>query len=184
MDNLLPKMFDYDPDTGVITRKIRTEEQLPDSRVLISFNARFAGKEAGSIKQSASGTSYRQLKIMDRMFSAHRLAWFLHYGKWPVYEVDHIDRDGLNNKISNLRDVPHMVNSQNPKQWSKKDLPTGVVWRSNVNKYHARIQLDGVMHSLGQYPDLLNAVCARKSAENRLNYGQIVNLREVQGYGA
>lgn len=32
-----------------------------------------------------------------------RLAWFQHYGEWPTLEIDHKDRNPLNNEISNLR---------------------------------------------------------------------------------
>lgn len=42
----------------------------------------------------------------------HRVVWFLHHGYWPK-EIDHINRDGRDNRIENLRDVSHHVNVMN-----------------------------------------------------------------------
>lgn len=44
---------------------------------------------------------------------AHRVAWFLHYGKWPTKCIDHINGDRHDNRINNLRDVGHIDNCRN-----------------------------------------------------------------------
>lgn len=49
-------------------------------------------------------------------YKAHRLAWLLHYGVWPKHEIDHINGNRADNRISNLRDVPHHVNQMNQKR--------------------------------------------------------------------
>ncbi|MFX4377260.1 HNH endonuclease, partial [Acinetobacter baumannii] len=41
------------------------------------------------------------------------MAWLYVHGVHPTGQIDHIDGDPLNNRISNLRDVSHAVNQQN-----------------------------------------------------------------------
>lgn len=49
----------------------------------------------------------------SRLMKEHRLVWFLVHGHWPK-EIDHLDGDGTNNRIENLRDVSHGENMRNP----------------------------------------------------------------------
>ncbi|WP_372584598.1 HNH endonuclease signature motif containing protein [Cronobacter sakazakii] len=46
---------------------------------------------------------------------AHRLCWALYYGSYPVGSIDHINGDGFDNRISNLREVTHRGNTHNQK---------------------------------------------------------------------
>ena len=57
--------------------------------------------------------TYRFVKVRGLKFKAHRLAWLLSYGHWPPGIIDHIDGDGLNNRIDNLRVVSHHENCMN-----------------------------------------------------------------------
>jgi len=45
--------------------------------------------------------------------SAHRVAWFLHYGKWPKGFIDHINGNRHDNRIDNLRDINPKDNCKN-----------------------------------------------------------------------
>lgn len=45
---------------------------------------------------------------------AHRVAWRLTYGYWPS-EIDHIDGNPSNNKLSNLKEKTHQENLMNSK---------------------------------------------------------------------
>jgi HNH endonuclease len=71
-----------------------------------------AGKRAGC--KYGDGNTYYLLVTVDQVqYMAHRLIWLLVYGKWPDNQIDHIDGNGLNNKLSNLRDVTCAVNLRN-----------------------------------------------------------------------
>ena len=48
-------------------------------------------------------------------FYYHRVKWELATGKPPAGEIDHRDGDTSNNKMGNLRDVPHRTNQRNMK---------------------------------------------------------------------
>jgi hypothetical protein len=111
------------------------ELRLPES----VFYWRFGNGRAVKA-ESKAGTlhkkGYTQIKINGNRFMAHRLVWFVTYGKFPDNFIDHIDGNPSNNKIENLRDVTQKVNGQNQKKPDRldADLPTGVCV-GNRNKF-------------------------------------------------
>ena len=53
-------------------------------------------------------------KKIEKMLDAIQRFFDLEgFDEWPDFEIDHKDRDGFNNCISNLRDVTHKVNMNN-----------------------------------------------------------------------
>ena len=56
---------------------------------------------------------YLILKIKGRQFKAHRVAWFLYYGRFPESEIDHINGNKLDNSIQNLRLCDRKTNVRN-----------------------------------------------------------------------
>lgn len=99
----LVEILDYNQDSGKITFK--------DSR----SGAVAIGQEAGWI----GSDGYRRLTHRDRLYMAHRVAWAIHYKSWPVYTIDHINRDRSDNRIVNLRDVPQSENNKNKSPYNK-----------------------------------------------------------------
>ena len=105
------------------------------------------GTEAGNMMQNG----YRKLKFFGKQYLTHRIAWFLHYGRWPAGDIDHIDGNPANNKLSNLRDVTHCVNIQNRKSATSKNKTgfLGVVKRKN--KFAAHVHRNGKQIYLGLF---------------------------------
>jgi hypothetical protein len=67
---------------------------------------------------------------------------------------DHIDRDGLNNRESNLRQASDGQQAAN--QGLRTDNTSGykgVYWRSDRAKWRAQIQVDGKRRHLGYFSD-------------------------------
>lgn len=105
------------------------------------------GTEAGNMMQNG----YRKLKFFGKQYLTHRIAWFLHYGRWPAGDIDHIDGNPANNKLSNLRDVTHSANIQNRKSATAKNKTgfLGVVKRGN--KFAAHVHRNGKQIYLGLF---------------------------------
>lgn len=59
----------------------------------------------GNIKS----TGYMRIKIDRVDYLYHHVVWFLCKQSWPV-EIDHIDRNKQNNKITNLRECSRIEN--------------------------------------------------------------------------
>lgn len=121
------------------------------------------GDEAGCVR---GNIRYRLIRIDDRLYLAHRLVWLYHYGYFPEGCIDHIDRNGLNNKLENLREVSYQCNSRNCKLNSKNTSGiTGVGWFKKVSKWKSYIRINGKHIFLGDYFDIVDAVAARLAAE-------------------
>lgn len=85
-------------------------------------------------------------------------------------EVDHIDRNGLNNTRSNLRQATRLLNCANQ---GLKEANTsgykGVHWVKRDNKWQTRIWINGKRKSLGYFDDVIKAAEAYDSAAFRLH---------------
>lgn len=149
------RLFRYDPKTGKLYWKIR-----PSNNVLI-------GRDAGS-EYSDRHTRYRRIFIKKKSYMAHRIIWLMKFGEWPKNEIDHLDGNGLNNCISNLRDVSGSVNCRNRKMRSDNKFgATGI--RKNKNRWVAMIRdHDGQLRHIGSYKSKDDAITAYRSASNEL----------------
>lgn len=67
------------------------------------------------------------------------------------YEVDHINRNKLDNRKENLRVIPHSQNMKNQSKRKSKSGYTGVWLHKNTGKYEARITVDYKTIYLGVY---------------------------------
>lgn len=84
------------------------------------WSRRFANQPV-AIKHQPNG--YHGVRIDRALIMIHRLIWVLHYGAWPLGEIDHIDGDKTNNAIMNLRDVTKSGNMRN--QHVRSDSTSG-----------------------------------------------------------
>ena len=83
-------------------------------------------------------------------------------------EVDHINRNPLDNRKSNLRIISHLGNMANlGSQKKSKTGVAGVYWHKHRNKYFAELKVGKKRYCLGAYKTLEEAADARKKAEEK-----------------
>lgn len=147
--------LDYDPMTGVLRWK---------------EGRRHAGREAGCISVTLQGRSYRIVKIGGRQFYAHRLAWRIMTGEWPEHEVDHINRDSLDNRACNLRAATGAQNGQN-RGLDKRSVTgvPGVSFHQGRQQYRVLVQANRKRHFLGWFDRLDDAARIARNARNSLS---------------
>jgi len=142
----------YDPQTGLLTHKV-------------SGHKRSAGAVAGRLDTKG----YVRVRLLGHEFKAHRLAWLLTYGAWPLAEIDHINGCPSDNRISNLRDVSAAENGWNRTK-PMKNSKTGVLGVCKMHgKFVAQIGVRGRRIRVGAYDSVEAAATAYAAAKARLH---------------
>jgi len=95
-------------------------------------------------------------------------------------QVDHIDRDRLNNCRSNLRPATASQNQCNHpvKRANNTNNFKGVNYIARDNKWEARIQVEGRQKSLGTYEDIIEAAHAYNKGAKSL-HGDFAVLNQI-----
>ena len=162
----LREFLDYDPNTGALHWKHRSEEHFANHAHFLRWNKVYAGKPCGTI----SARGHLLLRIRDRGYRAHRLIWKLVRGVDPI-EIDHINGNPLDNSISNLRSVSRGENARNmPLIRSSKTGVPGVRKSKRGNTWTAEITLQRKRVALGTFAKAEEAVNARKEAEKTYGF--------------
>ena len=138
------EILNYNPETGVFTRFIK-------SRNIYKKTGCLDGRGYAKIRISTMGKS--------KLLLAHRIAWFIYHGELPNI-IDHLDRDPLNNKITNLRLCTQQQNQFNTsKRVNNTSGFKGVSWHKRGKKWCASIKQNGKQISLGRFD------CPKKASE-------------------
>lgn len=128
----IKELLSYDTKTGSLTWKSGT-------------GTRWAGCVAGSIEVDG----YRRIIIDGRRFRAHRLVWALLNGAWPESDIDHVNGDRDDNRISNLRLATRSQNCQNLRAPLSNNKHGFLGVRKNGNRWNAVITINGRFIYLG-----------------------------------
>lgn len=158
----LRELLLYDPETGMFTNRCRRG------------NKAHAGAIAGFISKG-----YRRLCIDGALVLAHRAVWCYVTGSWPTNQLDHIDRDKLNNRISNLRNATNSVNQQNRLR-ARTDNAIGLLGVSKstsrrTKPWLAKIQGNGHQRFIGYFSTPEEAHEAYLSAKARYHQGAVID---------
>jgi HNH endonuclease len=128
------------------------------------WNTRWAYKPAFTARAT---NGYPRGAIWGWQSNAHRVCWAIHYGEWPRHEIDHINGDTSDNRMSNLRDT---TQNQRNKCIDPRNRSGVCGVSKEKGKWRARISHGGKWLHLGFFADFADAVKARKEAESRFGY--------------
>lgn len=117
------------------------------------FYRRDAGdKRAGDRAGIWGGGGYMYIQVNGKHYRAHRLIYLYHHGHIPK-QLDHIDRNQLNNRIENLREATTSQNCANAKiSTGGASRFKGVTFRKESNRrkrWVAQIGINGRPKTLG-----------------------------------
>lgn len=114
------------------------------------------------------GKRYVQICIAQKLYYAHRLAWLFVHGKWPTHDLDHINGDGRDNRIANLREATASDNLCNIGPRSDNSTGFKGVF-PKCKKFSAQIRKDGVRLCLGTFETPQEAHAAYCEAARKLH---------------
>lgn len=146
------ELLTYDESSGGFTWKISTNRRIK------------VGSAAGSISRQG----YRVIRFDGRLHLSHRLAWVYVNGELGLFEIDHIDGDRKNNRISNLRIASTAQNSMN--RGDNKNNTSGlkgVYHDKRRGTWRALIRKGGKRYFLGDFstPDAAHSKYLSASKE-------------------
>jgi hypothetical protein len=138
--------------------------------------------KAGSIAGWINNKGYRLIRIGARCVPAHRIAWAMTFGEYPSKQIDHIDGDRSNNRLSNLRLATLMENCRNRKLGKRNRLGfKGIVFVKESGLYTAHIRAENSrMLHIGCFETPEEAAHAYNKAAV-LHHGEFATLNPVGG---
>jgi hypothetical protein len=151
IEQKMAEIFAYDPLTGVLTRT-------------------FKSGITHTVGTTPSAQGYLSLNFSKKTFQAHRVAWLLYYGEWPTGFIDHINGDGSDNRICNLRTVTNQENLRNQSLRSSNKSGVMGVCLNRRGTWRVEIGVNGRHRNLGTFSVFEDAVRARRAAEVDLGF--------------
>lgn len=142
-------MFSYDKVSGGLKWKHREPSSLKNRQ----WNGRFANKTAGTIRKDG----YLRVKVGCRYILVHRLIWFIEFGEFPSFLIDHINGNKSDNRLENLREVTKSENATNCNTENSTGHK-GVRYDKRYNTYQVRLTKNGKTFHLGQAKTFSEAI--------------------------
>lgn len=135
--------FKYEPETGYLVRNVWGRD---------------------TIITGTNMEGYIRVYICGKDYVGHHVCWYMHYGMWPEHQIDHINRNRTDNRISNLRYATPKMQTSNLSTQSK--YGRCIYYKKRNKKYEVLVRHGNVKKYLGIYRNLDEAVSIRDAYEN------------------
>lgn len=159
----LRNLISYDSETGIF-----------------NWNSTGKGRRKDRCAGSSDGKGYLEICIDYQSYRAHRLAWLYVHGEWPEQQIDHINGNKKDNRISNLRTATNAQNAYNTKIRSNNTSGyKGVTLFKPTGKYAAKLRIPGKIINLG-YFDTAKEAAEEYSKASKKYHGEFSNTGAVE----
>jgi hypothetical protein len=171
--DFLTECFDCNPETGIITWKRRPLSHFEAARNRSGFNSKFAGEECGRTFEPWPKLIYLTCRINGSRILLHRLMFLVHHGFLPA-QLDHINGNGCDNRLCNLREATPTINARNKRLYKNNHGGiSGVHYDKDRKRWRASIGVKGTCVKLGRFKKFKDAVRARLDAESKYGYDKL-----------
>lgn len=139
------ELFEYHED-GYLIRKISGMGRANQSGSKVgNYSAKNLGER---------NARYVTTKINGQHWCVHKLIYLWHHGYVPD-QLDHINRDTLDNRIENLRPATASENASNRKLFSNSTSKIkGVSWHKYTKKWYVYLNIGKQRKNIGYFENL------------------------------
>jgi len=147
----------YNPDTGALTR-----------RAFIDAGGRCHPERP--VRMMGATSRYIQISLYGQPYLVHRVIYLMVTGRWPKYDMDHINGDVRDNRWANLRAASRSQNCANRGAApSNRSGYKGVSLCADTGLWRARIKFKGKQTCLGRFASASEAHAAYGKAAKRVH---------------
>tara|TARA_A100001391_G_C5019432_1_gene265402 strand:+ start:9 stop:530 length:522 start_codon:yes stop_codon:yes gene_type:complete len=146
---LLNKLFEYKPITGELIWKVNRSNIKK-------------GSIAGS-KHKSGKLTYLQVGVNGKQYAIQRIIWKLYFKEDPKhFDIDHKNRNTLDNSIANLRKVTTAQNNSNKNTYKNSKTGYSGIYQELNGKYTATTFFKGKSYRNGTYTTIEEALTAQQ----------------------
>ncbi len=160
---------------NLIKENLHRFKYLPDTGQLVwadSPKKRLIGKLAGSFQKDGYVRVNIKVNGKQTLVLAHHIVWLMHNETLPDI-IDHINRDGADNRIKNLREANPLMNSQNQSMFNTNTSGfVGVSYFRQSGKWKAEIRSNNIHKYLGLFDTPEDAGEAYMRAKKELHINE------------
>ena len=149
----LQYLLEYDPSSGIFYWVNPTSNRVQIGAACICHDKH----------------GYVVMRIDSKLYKAHQLVWLYVNGTFAP-ELDHINRIRDDNRVINLRIASRSIQMHNAGMLKNNTSGAkGVSYHKPTHKWHARIWIAGICHSVGYFNTVEEAKKERDAIHNLLS---------------
>jgi len=126
------------------------------------------GKVAGGPRANHCGKQYWHVKVNSQPIKRSHIVFLFATGRWPVHQIDHINGDSLDDRISNLREASQTQNAWNHKTRAKTSTCPMGVRKLPSGRFQARIAVEKRKVCIGTFDSEIQAEQAYQQKRKEL----------------